>query len=277
MAFAIRFPNIYRHAGNKHGSVFDHRVGNEWRPSIRRRLLRGREATEMTELMVMVDSLSLSPGRDHWKWRWNNNKNFTVKSMYDILLKQDRDYSQPADAFPFKLVWEVSIPTNVKLFIWALLWERVLTIDNLNGRGIAIHNACALCNQCEESINHLFFGCPLVLDIWYGLVGHIPRMGGILNHDNPKAFLTNWPKLNNRGIGEASWCLVPYATLWVVWCIRNHIIFENGVFEVEKVIMRVKGTIWAWLDMLCRKVDVKKGYQAADMLRNWQDLVCDRW
>ncbi|KAF5196464.1 hypothetical protein FRX31_013948 [Thalictrum thalictroides] len=102
-------------------------------------------------------------------------------------------------------------------------------------------------------------------------------MGGIFNHDGPKSFLVNWHMINNRGIGEASWRLLPYATLWVLWCVRNHKIFENGGSDADKVVLRVKGTIWAWLDMTSRKVDVKKGYQAVDMMRNWQELVRDRW
>ncbi|KAF5191323.1 hypothetical protein FRX31_019089, partial [Thalictrum thalictroides] len=64
-----------------------------------------------------------------------------------------------------------------------------------------------------------------------------------------------------EALGKLHGCLLPYATLWVLWCIRNHIIFENGVLDVEKAISRVKATIWAWLDMLRRKVDVKKGYR----------------
>ncbi|PIA57021.1 hypothetical protein AQUCO_00600030v1 [Aquilegia coerulea] len=108
-----------------------------------------------------------------------------------------------------------------------------------------IHNVSALCKNCKESINHLFLSCLAANDVWNGLIGHVERMDGKVGFDSPKSLLLNWPKLNNRGIGEASWCILPYTIFWGIWSVRNEIIFDNATLVVEDLIKRVKCTVWA--------------------------------
>ncbi|KAF5193669.1 hypothetical protein FRX31_016746 [Thalictrum thalictroides] len=54
----------------------------------------------MLDLNMLLASKSLSSGQDEWTWRWSNDKKFSVKSMYGKLLRQDKDYTQPLEAFP---------------------------------------------------------------------------------------------------------------------------------------------------------------------------------
>ncbi|KAF5180414.1 hypothetical protein FRX31_029996 [Thalictrum thalictroides] len=189
--------------------------------------------------------------------------------------RHDRVYAPPVEAFPYKVAWEPNIPTNVKFFIWSLLWERILTIDNLNARGT--YNVCALCNCSPESINHLLLLCPISVVVWNDCVGHIPRMGGVMKFSNPKILLSEWPKLNNRGMAEACWAILPYTIMWVVWSVRNEIIFAGAVLDTGQLLQRVKRTLWAWLDVVCKAVDVKKGFTVSDLLLRWDSIVVDSW
>ncbi|KAF5174968.1 Reverse transcriptase zinc-binding domain [Thalictrum thalictroides] len=230
----------------------------------------------MQDLTAALTPLYLEDGRDSWSWRWTKNKEFSVKSMYIAFLNRDMEYSPPLEEFPYKVVWEVSIPTNVKLFIWALVWESVLTVDNLNSQGFCIPNRCVLCKRSKETIHHLFLSCPTAKLIWSDLTGHMARMNGIREHTSPRNMLLNWPTLNARGIGEATWSILPYVVLWVLWSVRNEIIFDNGVFERELVIKKVKCTIWGWLDVIGKSVDVKNDHTIAELLLNWENMV-QRW
>ncbi|KAF5187707.1 hypothetical protein FRX31_022705 [Thalictrum thalictroides] len=102
-------------------------------------------------------------------------------------------------------------------------------------------------------------------------------MNGVLDHNSPHNFLLNWPKLNARGLTKASWNILPYAVLWVLWCERNDIIFNNVTFSIDNVIRTVKCTIWGWIDIVGKAVDVKKDHTCNDLLLSWESIVRDFW
>lgn len=40
--------------------------------------------------------------------------------------------------------------------------------------------------------------------------------------------------------------LIWYASLWVIWTVRNEIVFNNGTLEVDDVVERIKVLSWIW-------------------------------
>ncbi|KAF5187223.1 hypothetical protein FRX31_023187 [Thalictrum thalictroides] len=66
----------------------------------------------------------------------------------------------------------------------------------------------------------------------------------LVTHNNGNgSFLVNWPRLNNRGLSEATWSILPYTVLWVLWCIRNQVVFENGTFNLDSAVKQIKFTL----------------------------------
>jgi hypothetical protein len=56
------------------------------------------------------------------------------------------------------LLWKLKIPLRIKIFLWYLKREVVLTKDNLARRNWNGGKQCVLCFQ-PETIQHLFFYC----------------------------------------------------------------------------------------------------------------------
>ena len=52
----------------------------------------------------------------------------------------------------------------------AALLGRILTMDNLRRRGLIIVNACPICFEDEESIDHLL-NCPIAQHLWRSTPG----------------------------------------------------------------------------------------------------------
>eukprot|EP00268_Persea_americana_P029942 TRINITY_DN28916_c0_g1_i2.p1 TRINITY_DN28916_c0_g1~~TRINITY_DN28916_c0_g1_i2.p1 ORF type:complete len:107 (+),score=3.09 TRINITY_DN28916_c0_g1_i2:158-478(+) len=52
----------------------------------------------------------------------------------------------------------------------AALLGRILTMDNLRRRGLIIVNACPICFEDEESIDHLL-NCPIAQHLWRSTLG----------------------------------------------------------------------------------------------------------
>ncbi|KAF5190694.1 hypothetical protein FRX31_019719, partial [Thalictrum thalictroides] len=71
---------------------------------------------------------------DYWHWDLDKGDFYTMKSMCRKIQDRD-DLYLPTCSFPSRLVWKLQAPLKVKLFSWAALWERTLTVDNLNRRG----------------------------------------------------------------------------------------------------------------------------------------------
>ena len=58
------------------------------------------------------------------------NGDFDIQSFYNKLR------SPLPNLFPWKGVWKVKAPWRVSFFVWTTVWDKILTSDNLRGRGI---------------------------------------------------------------------------------------------------------------------------------------------
>src|SRR4051812_27296479 len=63
-------------------------------------------------------------------------------------------------------------------FSCGLLMGRVGTSDRLARRGFPHHDTCPLCDQGEETVNHLLAGCVFAREVW-AKVGLIMGMFGL--------------------------------------------------------------------------------------------------
>ncbi|AES95629.1 hypothetical protein MTR_5g027610 [Medicago truncatula] len=64
--------------------------------------------------------------------------------------------------------------------------------------------------------------------------------------NNLLVHLECWSKeVSTRKLRQGFW-LIWHATLWVIWKVRNEIIFNNGTFDVEEVVENIKVLSWSW-------------------------------
>lgn len=131
---------------------------------------------------------------------------YTVKSAYSW----QKDYGLAESVPEFEWLWKIHAPSNVKVFIWKVFWNRIQTKDNLLKRGI-IHSSsdskCPFCNVLEESTSHLLFGCSFSYKVWqlcYRWLG----FSVTLPYCSRSHFLQHPMEIANRG---------KKLGLWAVW------------------------------------------------------------
>ena len=56
--------------------------------------------------------------------------------------------SQALYFFPY---WGYCVQPKHRFFAWEASWGKILTLDQLQKRGIALANWCFLCQRCEET------------------------------------------------------------------------------------------------------------------------------
>ena len=74
-------------------------------------------------------------------------------------------FSPPLD-FPSRSIWNPIVPPKLGFFAWEASWGKVLTLDQLKKRGITLVNRCFLCEENEETIDHLLIHCSRAKMLW---------------------------------------------------------------------------------------------------------------
>jgi hypothetical protein len=116
---------------------------------------------------------------------------------------------------PHTKLWKAKIPLKIKIFMWLVENNSILTRDNLSRRGWQGDQRCAFCLE-NESIIHLYFDCSMARYIW-SLIAYV--VGA--NVDIwAKRFLPLGGKFLYVGLA---------AICWALWRTRNNICFDNKV------------------------------------------------
>ena len=109
-------------------------------------------------LVRRLIEVQLSDQPDSIQWKLTTNGRFTVKSFYMDLIN-----SGPLSRSVH--IWKVKIPLRIKIFMWFVHKQVILTKDNLIKRRWVGSPRCCFCDH-DETIQHLFIECPLAKLLW---------------------------------------------------------------------------------------------------------------
>jgi len=105
---------------------------------------------------------SNAKSRDKRGWGPNSGK-YTTTEGYNYFQSIPH---VPPDPTKWKFIWNcVSLP-KIDFFVWTLAHNNILTNDNLKRRGWEGPSRCTLCQEHEETANHLFLQYQFAKDIW---------------------------------------------------------------------------------------------------------------
>lgn len=105
-----------------------------------------------------MTNFQLSSDPDIIGWKLGKTNRFSVKSVYNGLTKSD-------SSLLHKRIWKGKIPAKIKIFLWLMTNDAILTEDNLRKRKWIGDYSCAFCDE-DETIAHLFFNYPISKVIW---------------------------------------------------------------------------------------------------------------
>ena len=136
-------------------------------------------------------------------------KRFSVKIMYKGL-----DPSPTID-FPYRLVWNPVVPSKIGFFAWEVSWGKVLMLDQLKRRGMTFANRCFMCEEDEETIDHLLIHCKSAKMLW-NLFLSIVGTSWVF----PRSVLHTLLAWQRAAVGKKHhkiWMTAPLCLFWTLW------------------------------------------------------------
>ena len=137
---------MYGIATNREASVASslERLGIEARRSWKVRLFRDPNDWELGDvdefLHTLGSNLPQSEHGDRMRWKLSKKGDFDIHSFYN------KFRSPFSIIFPWKGIWKVKTPPRVSFFVWTIVWDKILTGDNMRDRGFDFVDWCIMCH-----------------------------------------------------------------------------------------------------------------------------------
>jgi hypothetical protein len=129
-----------------------------------RRRLHDTLLDQWNEILRRFNDLHLNEEDDDISWNFTKNKIFSTKSVYEFLETNLAGANHQA-------IWKAKLPLKIQIFMWQMFNNATPTRDILGHRGWPGNPTCSFCDQ-RETIQHLFFSCPVAKVVW-GTLGII--------------------------------------------------------------------------------------------------------
>ncbi|CAN1266249.1 Receptor-like protein kinase HSL1 [Linum perenne] len=201
--------------------------------------------TEFGQLMELLDrgmANRISAGPPTLVWPLSTSSTFTVKSFNSKLRLQHFPGSLTV---PISTIWSRCVPTKIQGFVWLCFLNRIMTIDNLKGRGFQMPNRCSLCFGQEESVSHIFRLCPFSSRVWRKLSSKLSCSGPFAAE--VQDFISSWKGMNCVAPFELAKKVIIHSFFWFIWLERNNRIFRDSLESEVQVVFRIWLACGRWL------------------------------
>nr|XP_043624287.1 uncharacterized protein LOC122595877 [Erigeron canadensis] len=129
--------------------------------------------------------------------------------------------------------------------MWRVELDRLPTCMALKIRNCNFGSLmCGLCNNEEETVEHLFCSCTMAMDVWYH-VGVWCKSPSVFLFDIKDIFelhkMTGFCKERRstfKGIVSITW--------WILWKTRNDTVFNKEKPNIEKIVQNIKDLSFLW-------------------------------
>ena len=215
-----KFPRIYLLDNDKGCNVANRLSLPDWGSVLRRNPRGGIEASQFTDLRLLIEPVVLSPHRDTWTWSLDVHKGFSVASIRSLIDLHFLGANLNATR------WNRSIPIKVNVFMWRAMLNKLPTRVNLDRKGIEVDSLlCPICHEDVETVNHIFFTCDLAKDLWALLAKwwelDVPFCASISDWLSwlDSLSISFKARVFLDGVGSA--------IMWSLWSFRNRLLFSN--------------------------------------------------
>ena len=119
---------------------------------------------EYLELWDILNNWNLDTTNDVHQWKFEISGLFSTRSAY-------RNFFIGSVTFePWKRLWKSWAPSKCKTFVWLAIRNRCWTADRLQKRGLPHPEHCPLCDQADETVQHILCSCVFARQFWFAVL-----------------------------------------------------------------------------------------------------------
>lgn len=160
-------------------------------------------------------------------WKWTPAGDFSCASTYKI------SHHTWEIALNHNFLWKLKIPMKVRIFIWLMIENKILTQEVLQNQGCTVQPSCHLCNMnCLEILYHIMWSCPYASAFRRGFLAHYNLTFNIGGDIRAKWDLAQPRCSKLRGIHiNKVWS----AWVWALWRKKNRKLFWQKEIRVPVI------------------------------------------
>lgn len=162
-ALADRFPILFSHCKQKDVSVKDVLDIGLIQNLVPR--LASAASAQLQNLQSLISTVDTTAQNDKRLSHFiDSNGKLDTGTIYKLLKARDEAYDDKA-AF----IWRSAAPPRVQLLMWLLCQKRIQCRTKLQKKGIVSQPLCEVCNEDDETADHIISGCPIARQYWAAL------------------------------------------------------------------------------------------------------------
>lgn len=173
-------------------------------------------------------------------WKWTTTGTYTASAAYVVCFVG-------LEFFPCgMLIWKTWALAKCKLHIWLVVRRRIWTADRMHRHGMESHTTCPLCDQEDETTDHIATGCVFARDVWFpalsscGMAHLVPlHAPGLIDWwPDSRAVL---PILARKGFDS-----IVLLVVWMLWKELNRRVFERAAVDSRELCSRIASEARLW-------------------------------
>ncbi|XP_019198971.1 PREDICTED: uncharacterized protein LOC109192724 [Ipomoea nil] len=168
--------------------------------------------------------------QDTLMWPYSGTGLFTIKSGYNFITGYDDDEGD------FGWLWRIKCAEKIKIFLWKVLRNGLLTNSERTRRGLTDDDRCPRCDEPDETLDHIFRRCDFANACW-STCKKAPSFNGAAATP-----LHRWIKENctmtGNGARKGSWNTDFVYILWNMRKARNDLVFNHNFVQANVAVHR---------------------------------------
>ncbi|TYH43154.1 hypothetical protein ES332_D11G109000v1 [Gossypium tomentosum] len=135
----------------------------------------------------------------------------------------------------WKPIWNFRGPQRVRVFLWIVCSDKLLTNQERKRRRMTMDDRCSLCGVEVENMDHVLQSCIVAPVIWKRLVRK-EKFIEFVTMQFPKWVHCNLSNPRYFAGDNADWDILFGLLRWNLWKCRNMLVFYEDFVELESIL-----------------------------------------